>query len=68
MVNSIGNIIKLVLNLEKLKMPISEQCQLLEILFLLKCRSKDIIEPRHDKTNIMGLQPVWMQTSLSASE
>jgi hypothetical protein len=29
------------------------------LLFLHK-----IYEPRHDKTNIMGLRPVWIQTSL----
>jgi hypothetical protein len=23
-----------------------------------------IIEPRHDKTNIMGLRPAWIKTSL----
>jgi hypothetical protein len=23
-----------------------------------------IIEPRHDKTNIVGLRPAWIQTSL----
>jgi hypothetical protein len=25
---------------------------------------KTIIEPHHDKTNIMGLRPAWIQTSL----
>jgi hypothetical protein len=24
----------------------------------------DTYEPRHDKTNIMGLRPAWIQTSL----
>jgi hypothetical protein len=23
-----------------------------------------VIEPRHDKINIMGMQPAWIQTSL----
>jgi hypothetical protein len=23
-----------------------------------------LIEPRHDKTNIVGLRPAWIQTSL----
>jgi hypothetical protein len=30
-------------------------------------KSQDMVhvcEPRHDKTNIMGLQPAWIQTSL----
>jgi hypothetical protein len=25
-------------------------------------------EPRHDKTNIMGLRPAWIQTSLRIRE
>jgi hypothetical protein len=25
---------------------------------------KKVFEPRHDKTNIMGLRPAWIQTSL----
>jgi hypothetical protein len=30
-----------------------------------QCKTSNLIfEPRHDKTNIMGLRPAWIQTSL----
>jgi hypothetical protein len=32
-------------------------------LFTFK-RMQRIFEPRHDKTNIVGLRPPWIQTSL----
>jgi hypothetical protein len=33
----------------------------IKVIQLLK---NQINEPRHDKTNIMGLRPAWIQTSL----
>jgi hypothetical protein len=32
--------------------------------YLKHFKSGQPIEPRHDKTNIMGLRPAWIQTSL----
>jgi hypothetical protein len=34
------------------------------IVIVIIIFSSSVFEPRHDKTNIMGLRPAWIQTSL----
>jgi hypothetical protein len=35
-----------------------------EFIWFQKCNTKvSLYEPRHDKTNITGLRPAWIQTS-----
>jgi hypothetical protein len=35
-----------------------------EVTMLTVTETLTLFEPRHEKTNIMGLRPAWIQTSL----
>jgi hypothetical protein len=43
---------------------INESMYFLKIYIFFNVNTHGIYEPRHDKTNIMGLRPAWIQTSL----